>query len=300
MPSTASHSADAARTSEPSSTEPAVLGRWRLGEQLGAGSTTRVHVARPINCRLEGPADYAVKRIAPSHAADPLAVGMLQREAFVGRHVSHPHLAPVLAAHVDAPPYYFVMPLLSGETLARRLTGLTPLEAAEALWIARQAAEALAALHRAGWRHGDVKPANLFVASSGHVTLIDLGFARRIPEPADSIEPFCGTPAYTAPECFCPALRVTEQADVYNLGVTLFEMLAGRRPFDSEEPELLAKAHAQTTPPDLRHLVPAAPTEVAQLIRRMLAKEPLRRPSSRELVEELVHLEIECFDLRAA
>jgi serine/threonine-protein kinase len=277
---------------------PATLGRWELVEPLSVSGRSSVYRARPLGCRSDGPADYVVKCIEAAHRNNPLAVGMLQREAFVGRSVSHPHLAPVLAAHVDAPPYYFVMPRLEGATLARTLADAVRLEAAEALWIARQTAEALAAMHDAGWRHGDVKPANLFLAASGHVTLIDLGFAGRIPQRRQADEPICGTPAYTAPECLSPAHAVTRQADVYSLGVTLFEMLAGERPFGGDEAEQLVVAHAQNAARDVRHLVPTVPKDVSQLVRRMLAKEPLRRPSTSELVAQLIRLEIECFDVR--
>jgi serine/threonine-protein kinase len=276
---------------------PATLGRWELVEPLSVSGRSSVYRARPLGCRSDGPADYVVKCIEAAHRNNPLAVGMLQREAFVGRSVSHPHLAPVLAAHVDAPPYYFVMPRLEGATLARTLADAVRLEAAEALWIARQTAEALAAMHDAGWRHGDVKPANLFLAASGHVTLIDLGFAGRIPQRRQADEPICGTPAYTAPECLSPAHAVTRQADVYSLGVTLFEMLAGQRPYAAQDPADLAAAHLYGPTPEVRKLAPAAPRELSHLLRRMLAKDPLRRPDSYELVEQLTRLEIECFSL---
>jgi serine/threonine-protein kinase len=261
------------------------------------GPITSVYRARPVNCPGDWPADYAIKLIEPWRSPNATAIALLQREAFVARQMSHPNLAPVLAAHVDAPPFYFVMPLLDGVTLEDHLAA-GPIDAAQALWIARQAAEALAALHQAGWRHGDVKPANLLVAPTGHVTLIDLGFARRLDESPRGSELLLGTPAYAAPECLCLPHGIGERADVYSLGVTLFEMLAGRRPFSGAEPAELAAAHAQGALPDLRRFAPAAPRDVSQLVRRMLAKEPLRRPSTDELLEQLIRLEIESFAVR--
>ena len=91
----------------------------------------------------------------------------------------HPHLIAVLSAQLETAPHYLVMPLLQGATLRTVLAACGPLPTPHALWIVRQIAESLAALHEAGWIHADVKPGNIHVSPSGHATLIDLGFALR-------------------------------------------------------------------------------------------------------------------------
>ena len=176
------------------------------------------------------------------------------------------------------------------------------LELPLALWIVRQATEALDALHTAGWMHGDVKPSNLLLSAEGHVTLLDLGFARR-PTEVGSVVQRCvmGTCHYLAPEMITSALRADIRSDIYSLGAMLFEMLAGRPPFESDDLAELARQHQQSRAPELRRLAPQVPGGVTWLVRQMLAKEPLRRPQSpRELIGRLVALEIATFGERAA
>ena len=155
------------------------LGRWELVGSLGGGELTQVYLGRPIDRTDEGAASYAIKVLRARWQTNATAIETVVREAFVGRQVTHPHLLPILSAHVHEPPYYVVSPCLRGTTLSRRLeqVGRPPLSLA--LWLARQTAEALAALHAAGWMHADVKPGNLFVSAPAHITLLDLGFARR-------------------------------------------------------------------------------------------------------------------------
>lgn len=276
------------------------LGPWRLVSLLGTGAWSRVYKARPADCPESRPADYAVK-VARTHGPTAAqSAAFVRREALVGRTVSHPHLAPILAASVDAGPCYVVSPRLEGVTLAASLAaGLSP-SLPHALWIARQAGEALLALHSQGWLHADIKPGNIIVSPRGHVTLIDLGFARRVDERARRADQsLLATLAYAAPEVFTGTVATSAFSDVYSLGVVLFEMLTGRLPFLATDSTELAVAHLQATPPDARLLAPHLPPRVGWLLRRMLAKEPLRRPGADELVSLLVELEVEAFAERA-
>jgi serine/threonine-protein kinase len=225
------------------------------------------------------------------------AAELLAREAEAGRAASHPNLVSILSAQLDAPPPYVVMPRLEGTTLSAALAKHPVIPPAHALWIARQAAEGLCALHASGWRHGDVKPANIIISSQGHATLIDLGFCCRIDQPRATLfqAHLGGTYAYGAPELFTSACPVAAESDVYSLGVTLFEMFAGRRPFLESDPVDLAAAHLHQIPPNPRAFAPHLHPRISWLLARMLAKEPLRRPTSAELVVLLAELEIETF-----
>ncbi len=240
-------------------------------------------------------APYAVKLLKPQWQEDTSAVKLLRREARVGRTVAHPHLAPILAAHVHEPPYYLVMPWLDGCTLASLVAAVDRPDLAAALWIVRQTAEALDALHHGGWLHADVKPANIMVSPDGHATLIDLGFARRENEAGDAADrELAGTIAYMAPERLTSALRCDIRGDIFSLGVTLYELLTGQLPFLAVDMAALVRAHRQDEPRDVRQLAPHVPHSVAQLIHQMLAKEPLRRPQTpAELIARLSALEIE-------
>ena len=277
------------------------VGQWELVEFAALGSLARIYRARPAGASADRPATYAVKMLRPRWQHDPHAIRLLQREALVGQSISHPHLVPVLSAAVLEPPRLLVMPWLEGASLRARLAAGEEFDVPAALWIARQAAEALDALHAAGWMHGDVAPGNIHVSPAGHVTLLDLSFARRRGETGSAVDrPIMGTCRYLAPEYFTSALRADIRSDIYSLGVVLFEALSGRLPFSGGTLAELATQHQQAAPSDLARLAPHVPREVVQLVRRMLAKEPLRRPQSpRELIEHLASLEIATFSQRA-
>jgi serine/threonine protein kinase len=281
---------------------PAEAGLWRLEGLLGEGSLARVFCARPVGSPTDRPAPYALKMLHPRWEDHPEVLALLRREAVVGRAVSHPHLISVLAAQVHEPPYFVVMPRLSGQTLAARLKRGGPLSVAMAIWIARQMAQALDALHQQGFLHGDVKPANIFLAQSGHATLLDLGFAQRFEETGSVVNrPLLGTINYLAPELLISALRADHRSDIFSLGVVLFEMLIGRPPLAAQDLVDLMRLLRESRPPNLRASRPELPQPLSNLARRMMSKEPLRRPRSMdEIIRRLVALEIETLPERLA
>jgi serine/threonine-protein kinase len=138
------------------------------------------------------------------------------------------------------------------------------------------------------------------ISPAGHVTLLDLNFARRREETGAAVDRcILGTFYYIAPELLTSAIRADIRSDIYSLGVVFYEMLAGRRPFEAEDMAELAAQHLQSAPPDLGDFAPHVPDRVAGLIRRMISKDPLRRPQSPdELIAELTRLEIETFSER--
>jgi serine/threonine-protein kinase len=229
------------------------------------------------------------------------AIGILQREALAGAHVSHPHVVPLLAAHVLDAPRLLVMPWLEGATLKERLAAGEQFEISRALWMARQVAEALGGFHRAGWMHGDVTLGNIHLSPSGHVTLLDLSFARRQEDTGSAADrPIMGTCNYIAPEQLTSALRSDIRSDIYSLGAVLFEVFSGRPPYQARDLADLATQQRQSAAPDLCRLSPDLPRDVFALVRQMLAKDPLRRPQSpRELLGRLIALEIAAFNAQA-
>lgn len=275
--------------------------QWELVEFAGMGSLAHIYRARPIGAPSDRPATYAVKMLRPCWQDDAEAIRLLQREALVGQSISHPHLVPVLAAPVLEPPRLLVMPWLDGMSLAARLADMQQYDVPQSLWIARQTAEALDAMYTAGWIHGDVAPTNIQVSPTGHATLIDLSFSRRLDEFASVVDrPIMGTCGYMAPEYLTSALRPDIRSDIYSLGAVLFELLMGRRPFVAETLIQLSMEHRHAAALDLAKLAPHVPRDVALLVRQMMAKDPLRRPQTpHELVDRLVALEIATFSERA-
>jgi eukaryotic-like serine/threonine-protein kinase len=285
-----------------------VIGRWRLTRLLGIGQWTRVYRACPRESAPDESGDFAVKLLAPEFADDRLARALLRREAQISRLVQHAQLATVLADHSSSDPPHLVLPFLEGlslrtviESCGAPQSGLAnALPVATALLYVRQAAEALVALHDAGWLHSDVKPENFVVGRSGHATLLDLGLARQLASESCSARfALATTLAYAAPESFSEGEWLSGAADIYSLGIVLWELLTGRPPFVADAVELI-DLHRRQAPPDIRTLRPDAPDELAKVVRLMLAKEPLRRPEAPRLVRMLVEREILAMGIRAA
>jgi serine/threonine protein kinase len=279
---------------------PATCGQWRLTRRLPSGGTLAVFRVSTLN--ELGPGCYVLKtpnRVRPHNG---LARALLCRAATVAADVTHPQLISTVARNLGTPQPHIVSPYLEGITLRRLLDAAAEaatgppihLPVSMVLSIARQVAVALAALHRADWLHAQLRPGHLIVSPQGRATLIDLTQARRLESSeCDVRDSTPRAPLYAAPETFLSRGRLTAAADIYSLGVVLYETLTGRPPFASAAAERLGICHQSVAPPDLRQLRPDASLEVAELVRRMLAKEPLRRPTAEQLVRWLAELEIE-------
>ena len=299
-----SQAAKAAVAASPSAPPRKLVGRigpWQLVRLISESELARVYLARPAEAAPEAPPAYAVKVLRKEWWRDPHAIEMQRRAAWVGRTASHPNLLPVLSAGVEQPPFYLVSPKLAGRSLAALLEHERRLPLAITLWIVRQVAEALDALHASvRMIHADVKPANIMVGPDGHATLIDLGFVHSPSKSSHwSARPVYGTLNYMAPEGLTSSMAASPQSDVYSLGVTLYEMLTGGLPFAGRDAEQLVRQHREAKPECIRARRPDTPKPVASLVHRMLAKDPMRRPDSAAAVAaELVRLEIESFVAR--
>jgi serine/threonine protein kinase len=280
---------------------PGRLGSWELVGKIGGGEFANVYRARIVDGSAGQPAAYALKVLRDEWQDDPRGLAMLVREVQVAACVTHSHLVPILAASLERQPFYLAMPYLEGHSLAEYLATEASLDLPAIFWFVRQVAEATLALEAGGWMHGDVKPGNIIVSLSGHATLFDLGFAvQRGARASIADRPVVGTLSYMAPEILYSASGGNSRSDVYSLGVMLFPLLTGRLPFDADDIAELALQHRQEIPGDVRKLAPQVPMRAARLVRQMLSKEPLRRPSPGELVQRLIALEIETFAERLA
>jgi serine/threonine protein kinase len=263
---------------------------YELLQHLGGGPMTAVYSARD----RATDAPCAVKLVRPDWEDQDSAVKLLQREARAGLSVRHPHLVAVTHAHVTRPPYFLVMELLPGESLRRRLRRDYRLPVKDAVWVLRQTAEALAALHAAGFLHGDVKPDNLRLIDDGTAVLIDLGFAHRPGENAAFVRAgyVLGTANYLAPELCEPVPAEDFATDLFSLGVTGFEMLTGRLPYPPGSLSQTFRRHQCDPPADIRRCGRSLPGPLAALVERLLARRPEDRPRAAAAVQQLVKLEI--------
>jgi serine/threonine-protein kinase len=272
------------------------LGDWRLTAWLHEGERLCVYRARPITAG-HGPGCYVLKTPAERFVDDPLAAALVRREARVASQVAHAHLTSVLGARLEGRAPLAILPYLDGITLRQMLTaraGDAYGAVASALWIARQLAAALAALHAAGWLHGQVRPEHVIVSPQGHATLIDLTQARRLEtEECDAQAWPPSVLAYAAPEAFLARGRLTAASDVCSLGILLFELLTGQLPLVAAGRRQWAEYHLRRRPLDVREVRPIISRDIAHLVRQLLAKEPLRRPAAEQLVDRLAGLEIE-------
>jgi serine/threonine protein kinase len=265
---------------------------------LGGSLLTSVYAAR----ERASDAACAVKVLNRDWQGDATAVKLLQREARACLSVRHPHLVKMLAAHVTRPPFYLVMEMLGGESLRRRLRRDYKVDATTALWIIRQSAEALAALHRAGFAHGDVKPDNIRIVEAGRAVLLDLGFAHRPGENTRLLDEgyVLGTVNYLAPELCGTEPEDDLASDIFSLGVTLFEMLTGQMPYPPGSIEQTFRRHESDPPANLRSFGENWPAGLPELVERLLAHRPDQRPRAAAVVQQLIGLEIAAIGRRRA
>lgn len=253
------------------------LGKYEMVERLASGGMAEVYKAfQP------GVERFVAIKVMHSHLAESTDfVQRFQREArSIGR-LLHPHILRLIDFDVDGDIYYMVMEYLPGGTLRNYLNSQKRLPTDEALRLILQLADALAYAHQQGMIHRDIKPANVMFADETHqhALLTDFGIARLLNETEARLTmpgAVFGTPSYMSPEAVRSEV-VDERSDLYSLGVILYEMVTGQRPYVADTPySLLVKLAKEPLPPP-RKLNPDLPDGIQQLLFKVLAKEPAKR-----------------------
>ena len=245
-------------------------GKYRVLRRIGGGGMAQVFLARH---RLHGGA-FAVKVLADHLAQDPATVQRFEQEARTAASLSgHPNIVSIFDIGAGGGLHYLIMQYISGEDMASYLRRNGKLSPADAANVVAQSAEALVWAYAKHFVHRDMKPANMFLDTTGRIMILDFGIAK-ITDVADGLTragESVGTPFYMSPEQIRGESCDT-RSDLYSLGVVFFELLTGRRPFENDSSTAIQMAHLSTVPPSVRSYDPALPEICDSLIGKLLQK----------------------------
>jgi serine/threonine-protein kinase len=257
-------------------------------QKLGRGGMAEVYKAYQTTLDRH----VALKVILPFLTADPEFLQRFEREAKGVAALRHPNIVQMIDYEVEGALPYMVMEFIEGDTLRGLLEKLArrgqTLGATHAVRLIRDVAAALAYAHKQGVVHRDVKPANVMIDKSGRVILTDFGVAKIVGgQTLTATGAATGTPAYMSPEQ-ATGQPADHRADIYALGVMLFEMLTGQVPFDADTPLAVMLKHAHDVRPSPRALRPDLPEGLDHIVLKCMARNPGERfQSADELIQFL-------------
>ncbi len=254
-------------------TEERTFGRYIIRAKLGQGGMGSVYHAYDPNFRRE----VALKLLDKRLLHDPKFRRRFEREAQAVAKIDHPGIVPIFDFGEDEGSLFLVMPLMEGGTLGKRLEN-GPLSLAEATDILRQIAPALDMTHQLNMVHRDLKPDNILFDAYGVPRIADFGIVKSAESSMTlTAGGLVGTPAYMSPEQVSSKKSIDGRSDIYSLGIILFQMLTGQRPFDADAPLALALKHVMEQPPDILAVNPALPEGCRTIIQKALHKDPDQR-----------------------
>ncbi|MCX4981777.1 serine/threonine-protein kinase [Streptomyces sp. NBC_00572] len=259
-----------------------VADRYRLHVCIGRGGMGEVWQATD---EVLG-RDVAVKLML-AHGTDPSAADRFRLEAQTAARLSHPHVVGVFDFGTWDGKLFLVMELVEGDSLAGSPSDPLILPAERVAVVAAHAAAGLAAAHRQGVVHRDIKPGNLLVDADGTVKLADFGIARFVDDPSAALTTtgqIVGTGLYLAPERAL-GQPASPASDVYSLGCVLYQLLTGRPPFRADTATALLYQHIDTAPVPPGRLGVALPPEFETYLLSLLAKQPEQRPSAQTIAD---------------
>ncbi len=252
---------------------------YRLLKELGGGGMSRVFLAEEVELERR-----VVIKVLPPDMSAGVNKERFQREIKLAASLQHPHIVPLLTAGSAGTLLYYVMPYIEGESLRAKLAREGELPVGEAARILRDVVDALAAAHRRGVVHRDIKPDNVML-SDHHALVTDFGVAKAVSASSGdqgghsltSLGVALGTPAYMSPEQAAADPHTDHRADIYAVGALAYEMLAGQPPFTGPTPQAVLAAHVTQTPEPVTRWRAAVPPVMAELVMRCLEKRPADR-----------------------
>ncbi|MBI4612902.1 MAG: serine/threonine protein kinase [Planctomycetes bacterium] len=253
------------------------IGGFRIDRKVGKGGMGIVYRA----IRLEDEKVVAVKVLGDHFKHDPKLVERFVREFRAISSVRHANLVEGHDAGCEDEVYYYAMEFVDGESVKERVLRDGRFEIKEAVRIAQCVARALDAIHGAGFLHRDVKSSNVLLSEEGEVKLSDLGLAMDLESDSSLTRTGTGLGSadYSSPEQLKNAAGIDGRSDIYSLGVTLFEMLAGRVPFIAGSQASLIQRKLKEDAPDVGSFRPGIPARLRDLVNAMLSRKPEERPS---------------------
>ncbi len=254
--------------------ETVLNGRYRLVAQQGSGGMAVIYKA--IDQALGR--TVAVKILRPSLTNDPAFLARFRNEARSVANLAHPNIVTVHDVGSDGPTHYIVMEFIEGQDLKRiiKTEGALPVE--RALNLAIQICGGIGFAHRAGLVHADVKPQNILLTREDGVKVTDFGIAQALSDaqPGERQSVVWGSPHYFAPEQ-AKGERPSPAADVYSIGIVMFEMLTGRLPYTGSNQQELALAHIRERIPMVTEINPTVPDSLAKIVYKTMSKDPVAR-----------------------
>tara|TARA_B110000495_G_scaffold203559_1_gene227885 strand:+ start:4954 stop:5853 length:900 start_codon:yes stop_codon:yes gene_type:complete len=277
------------------SVEDKVISCWRLGSQVSGSRWYSIFRAAPKTYSQESEHDFVLKIINPELSTElvPRAIDRLGREAHATEQIIQPNVIRLLDAELDQAPFFLVQPWISGRSLDSLLSRAPHLSLSRMLWVLRQTAEGVRAGHEKGRVHLGIDPSHVIIGSTGRVSLLGWSNSHMEGEatwlPHDRLQ----LARYTAPECFENNYRANVLSDVYALGSMIYHAIALRPPFEGQTIDAVKNHHRESIAEDLVFMQPDCPIRLSSLVKQMLIKNPSARPSFREVLNELISIEIE-------
>lgn len=249
-------------------------GRYALVAQQGSGGMSVIYKA--IDRALGR--TVAIKILRPSLTSDPSFLDKFRNEARAVANLSHPNIVTVYDVGSDGPTHYIVMEMIEGQDLKKLIKTNNSLPIERSLDLGIQICAGIGYAHRSGLVHADVKPQNILVTPADVVKVTDFGIAQALSntQPTKRAEIVWGSPHYFAPEQ-ARGEAPTPQADVYAVGIVIFEMLTGQLPYSGANQQELAMAHIKDPIPSVSDINPAVPDRLSKMIYRAMSKDPRDR-----------------------
>ena len=261
-------------------------GRYQIQSLIGQGGMASVYRAYDPNLRRA----VAIKVIHPHLSNNPEFFRRFEEEATAVAHLRHPNIVQMYDFNHDGDLYYMVMEFVMGETLQSRLKRLNDskrrLSVKEVITFSAEICDAAFYAHQRGMIHRDIKPANIMLDVNGRAILMDFGIARMVGASQHTATgAVLGTAMYMSPEQI-QGIQTDARADIYSIGVTLFEMLSGKPPFEADSAMTLMMMHLNDPVPDLLEMHPDTPPELIAITHKALAK---NRDARYQSASEMAH-----------